>query len=372
MRTLPSFHEDMLELAARRHGERGISRRGFGAGVGALGALAAVGGGREAAAQAKELVYVNWGGAADFAYKEYYGKPFTARHPGVKFVSDTSGPSAGKIRAMVESKKITWDVCDANAMTALSLGQGGFLEKIDYSVVKRSDFVPGTLYEYGCSPYVFSNVLAYDATKFANDPPKGVSDFLNFQKYPGKRLLRRDANCMLEHLLVADGVPLDKIYPIDTKRAIDILKRHRKDLVFWTSGGESEQIMRTGEAVMGMIWNTRAKVLFDETRGKINWTWNGGVFQPGVCVVPKGNPGGAIAQQFFAFIGGAEDVQLGFFGYYGGGPSNPRAAARVSPDLKRFNPSDAANLKVQVVYDGEWWGKNYNDANQRYLDSIAG
>lgn len=48
------------------------------------------------------------------------------------------------------------------------------------------------------------------------------------------------------------------------------------------------------------------------------------------------------------------------------------AAACVSPDLKRFNPTDAANLKVQIVYGGDWWGKDHADANRRHLDSIAG
>jgi hypothetical protein len=43
----------------------------------------------------------------------------------------------------------------------------------------------------------------------------------------------------------------------------------------------------------------------------------------------------------------------------------------VPANLRIFNPTDTDNAKVQLVLDGEWWGKNYADVNQQYLDTIA-
>jgi putative spermidine/putrescine transport system substrate-binding protein len=213
--------------------------------------------------------------------------------------------------------------------------------------------------------------MLYDAGKFSAAPPKTWADFLDFQKYPGKRMLRRDALGALDALLMADGVAMDKLYPLDTKRALNVLKKIKKDTVYWNSGSESEQLMRTGEASMGLIWNTRAKVLHEETKGRLTWTWNQGVLQAGMFVIPKGNPAGALTQRLLASMCANAEAQVGLLEFLGNGPTNPKAAASVPPALRRYNPTDPENLKMQVILDGEWWGKNYAQANQDYLDAIS-
>lgn len=373
MMQVQSFQEDLVELAREKLARGEVTRRQFNAALGLLGLGVAAGMPKDASAQAKEIVFANWGGIANTAYGNYLGKPFEAANPGVKVVMEPGAPTIGKIRAMVESKKVTWDICDGSAFYAMTLGAAGMLEKIDYSVVNKDLLVPGMALEYGVGPFTFSNVMAYDASKFGADPPKNWGDFFNFQKYPGKRMMRRDANVQPEALLMGDGVAIDKLYPLDIKRALDLLKKYRKDLVFWNSGAESEQLLRSGEAVMGNLWNTRAKVLFDEGKGKFNFTWNQGALQPGGLIIPKGNPaGGALAQRFLASCVSNEDALLGLFGFFGLGPANKRAATRVSADLRRFNPSDPDNIKLQFVYNSDWWFKNYADVNQQYLDTIAG
>lgn len=373
MTKVQRFEDDLVEIAKEKIARGQVSRREFNQLMAWLGMFTASGIALDdaVAQDVKEIVYVNWGGIANDAYARYWGAPFEAKNPGVKVRMEPGSPTSGKIRAMVESKKVTWDCCDSAAYTAILLGNGGFLEPIDYNIVKKTDLMPGFSYTYGVAPSSFSNVMIYDASKFGKDPPKNWADFFNFQKYPGKRMLRRDANAMLESLLMADGVPIDKVYPCDAGRAIEFLKKIRKECVYWNSGAESEQLMRTGEAVMGILWNTRAKVLFDETKGKLDFSWNQGILQPGVQVVPKGNPAGKLVMHFLASACSNIEGQLGGFGFWGLGPSNPQAALKVSPDLKRFNPIDPANVKLQLTYDGEWWGKNYAEVNQKYLDTIA-
>jgi putative spermidine/putrescine transport system substrate-binding protein len=368
-----SFQDDLIALAKEKLAKGQMSRRQFNVAMGLLG-LGAAGAGlpRDAAAQAKEIVFCTWGGTANIAYGTYLGKPFEQKNPGIKVTMEPGSPTIGRIRAMVDSKKVTWDIIDGSAFFAMTLGAAGYLEKIDYSVVKQDLLIPGMALEHGVGPYTYSNVMVYDASKFGKDPPKNWVDFFNFQKYPGKRMMRRDSNVQLEFLLMGDGVPADKLYPLDVPRALAFLKKHRAHLVFWNSGAESEQLIRSGEAVMGNLWNSRAKVLFDEGRGKFDFTWNQGSLQAGMMIVPKGNPAGNLVQRFMAQAVENENALLGLFGFFGLGPANKAAAARVSPDLKRFNPSDPDNVKVQVLYDANWWFKNYNDVNQKYLDTIAG
>ena len=368
------FHDDCVALLSEKAARGEMDRRTMLKLAAALGAGAALPlGAREAAAQAaKQLVFVNWGGIANEAFGRYYGKPFEEKNAGVKVVMDSSGPSAGKIRTMVESKKVNWDLCDSSASTSILLGTAGFLEPIDYAVVDKATLPPkGFAYPHGAAPYSFSSVLIYDTAKFGSNPPKSWADFLDLQKFPGKRMLRRDAIAVLDALLMADGVPMDKMYPLDVKRALNVLKKIKKDAVYWNSGSESEQLMRTGEASMGLIWHTRAKVLHDETKNRIASTWTQGVLQAGIFVVPKGNPGGALVQRMLASMTSNWEAQIGLLEFLGNGPTNPKAAANVPPAFRKFNPTDPENAKLQLVLDGEWWGKNYAQANQDFLDTIA-
>ena len=50
-----------------------------------------------------------------------------------------------------------------------------------------------------------------------------------------------------------------------------------------------------------------------------------------------------------------------------------RASAALVPEaLRRFNPTDADNVGRQVVFDGDWWGANYQAVNQEFLDAVTG
>ncbi|MDB5373650.1 MAG: putative spermidine/putrescine transport system substrate-binding protein, partial [Belnapia sp.] len=243
---------------------------------------------------------------------------------------------------------------------------------IDYSVLDRSNVIgPGFALEYGAAPYSFSSVLVYDSARFPNGPT-GWADFWDTRKFPGTRLLRRDASCVLEAALLSMGKDPAALYPLDTRAALKRVLELRRNLVLWTNGSESEQLLRTGEAVMGQIWHTRATVLEKETNGRLKFIWNQGILQPGIMVIPKGNPGGEMAQRLLASMLAKPEPQVGLLGLLGNGPTNPKAADMVPAELRRFNPTDPENAKQQVVMDGNWWGEHYQSVNQDYIDAVTG
>ncbi|MGK7866681.1 extracellular solute-binding protein [Falsiroseomonas sp. E2-1-a20] len=367
---MQSFQQDCVELAFRKFQRGEISRRGLMAGLAALGV--AVGEGAQAQA-ARQLVMVNWGGVANQGFGNFYGAPFSAANPGVTVVQDSTGPSAGRIRSMVESGRVTWDLCDSSATSSYLLGGMNLLNKVDYSVVDRSNVIgPTFALEHGAAPYSFSNVLVYDSTKFPNGAPTGWADFWDLQKFPGTRLLRRDAAGALDGAQMALGKDIANLYPLDIRACLAKVREIRRSLVFWTSGSESEQFIRTGEAVMGMIWHTRAKVLEQESNGRFKFIWNQGILQPGIFVSPRGNPGGDLVQKLLASMLANAEPQVELLKFLGNGPTNPRAAALVPAEFKRFNPTDPANARVQVAQDGRWWGQNYAQANADYIDMVTG
>jgi putative spermidine/putrescine transport system substrate-binding protein len=162
------------------------------------------------------------------------------------------------------------------------------LNAIDYGVVKRDDVVgPTFALEHGAVPYSFSNVLVYDSTKFPQGGPASWAAFWALRRFPGTRLLRRDAAGALDAAQMSLGKDPANLYPLDLRASLARVREIRRNTVFWTSGSESEQFIRTGEAVMGQIWHTRAKVLEAESNGRFRFVWNQGILQPGIFVSPR-------------------------------------------------------------------------------------
>ena len=343
-----------------------ISRRKLLAGAALIAAPALLRTERALAEARKDVVLVNFGGAAIKAFDEAYVQPFAAQ--GGRIVLDGSGALNGKILTMVQSGNVTWDICDAGVTTLAELNPRNALEKIDYGIVDKTKVPAEFAYDNGVVNYMFSSVMAWDTAKVKETPT--LADFFDLKKYPGRRMMRKDSQAMMELCLIADGVPLDKLYPLDTKRAFEKMASIKKELLYWNSGAESQSLMRDGECVMGLLWHTRANVLKAETKGRIAYSFKDGLLQPGLWVVPKGNPAGAEAFRAIASMQQPEG-QVKLLAAMGNGPANPAAQALVPADLRQMNPADPVNVAVQAKINAAWYIENHSKTFQAYLDFIS-
>jgi len=349
------FARDCVEIAATRLARGEIDRRTFVKALTLLGALpaAATFGGRSASAAANEIVVVNWGGPAVEAYAKAFGEPFE-KATGVKVVIDGTGPLGAKIKAMVEAKAVTWDVCDTGTGTTLVLQKQGVIQKIDYGIVDKSKMQEQFAYEYGCANYMFSFVLAYNKARVPT-APTSWADFWDLAKFPGNRTLRRQPNGMLEACMMAAGRDKASVYPIDIDLAMSKLKEIRANVIAWGSGSQSQELFRTGEVVMGNIWHTRANLLSQETGGDVTWTWQDGIVTAGMWNVVNDNPAGTETAMKFIASAQDPDQQLVLFDAMGNGPANPAAAAMVPADKRHIDPGQPENLALQVLQNGPWY-----------------
>ncbi|MGB7242920.1 MAG: extracellular solute-binding protein, partial [Sulfitobacter sp.] len=227
-------------------------------------------------------------------------------------------------------------------------------------------------WDYAASSYFYSYVIAYDATKFGDNPPTGMADFFDVDKFPGKRAMYKWGVGVWEALLMGDGVAKADLYPLDIARAHDKLRAFKDNVVaFWGGGAESQSLMLDGEASMALIWSTRAKLLEEDSEGDIKFIWVDGLLAPGSMAVLKGNPGGA--ENAMNFIASAQDParQIALFDILSNGPANPAADALVPDDRKRFNPVDPKNFAVQIPLDMEWYEANYGAALDEYLGIVS-
>lgn len=361
MREPQTFARDLAALlAAKPYSRRNILRLSAALGL-APSAFAA------AKAAPPDVVVCNWGGDAIKAFTNAFVIPYE-KATGGKMLLDGSGPSNGKVRAMVEANHVIWDICNSGVTGIGELGPKGLLTPIDYTVVDKSKVVPEFAYQFGVVNYMFSTVQAWDTQVVKSTPT--LADFFDLKKYPGKRMLRKDSQAMMELALMADGVAPDKLYPLDVDRAFKKIATIKDHCLYWDTGAQSQNLLRDGEVVIGWLWHTRATLLRRDTKGRIDWNFNGGLLQPGLWTVPKGNPAGKQAMVAIASMQ-APPGQISLLGTMGNGPANPQAEELVPQDLRAIDPGQPANAKVQAKIDAMWYQQHGTESLKRFLDMIA-
>ena len=210
----------------------------------------------QAAMAAESVNFVSWGGSTQDAQKQAWADPFS-KASGITVVQD--GPTDyGKLKAMVESGNVQWDVVDVEADFALRAAAEGLLEPLDFNVIQRDKIDPRFVSDYGVGSFFFSFVLGYNEGKLGANKPQDWSALFDTKTYPGKRALYKwPSPGVLELALLADGVAADKLYPLDLDRAFKKLDTIKKDIVWWGGGAQSQQLLASGEASMGQFWNGR-------------------------------------------------------------------------------------------------------------------
>ncbi len=350
---------------------RRFSRRSFMAGAGGAGTLFAAPAIVSSAAQAQQnVVYVNsYGGSYTAAQQAAYFAPFT-KATGIE-VRPVTPVSAAKIKAQVTTGNYEWDCCEIGAAEFEEARRGGFLEPIDRSIVELGKLLPQNVYkDVGFRNVALSYLYAYRSDRYPNGGPTSWADFWNVEKFPGKRALSSRSWTNLSQALLADGVPLDKLYPLDLDRAfkkLDQLKPHIK--VWWTENSQAQQLISDGEVDMIGMANARAQELVD--RGlPVGIVWNGGENYWSHWFVSKGTPRAKAAWTFLNFIMQAQPM-ADFCKVMTYGPSNPDAFKVIDATIAAKLPTSPEHLAQSFSPDVEWLGERLPAIKERWAQWIA-
>jgi len=127
---------------------------------------------------ARELTVVSWGGDYQKAQRKAYFEPFQ-KATGIKLLEEEYNGEMAKIKAMVETKNVTWDVVQVEAPELVRGCEEGLFEIIDWSRVGGKDiFLDAAISECGVGTIVWSVILAYNADRL-KEGPKSWADFWN-------------------------------------------------------------------------------------------------------------------------------------------------------------------------------------------------
>jgi putative spermidine/putrescine transport system substrate-binding protein len=320
------------------------------------------------------LNVVSWGGAYQKSQQEAYFKPF-AEKTKAKVAEEEYNGEIAKIRAMVQSGNVSWDVVDVDTQTALQGCDEGLYEKIDWSKVgDKTKFLPGTITDCAVGTIVYSTIYAYDADKLKT-PPTTINDLFDLKKFPGKRALQKSPFVNLEFALMADGVPHDKVYPMlktpeGVDRAFKKLDTIKSQVVWWEAGAQPPQLLASGEVVMATAWNGRIfnAVVNEGKHFKI--VWDSQVPDYDFWVIPKGSKKLDLAYKFVAFASDAK-VMANQSKYISYGPTNIDAIPNIAEDVLADLPTAPANTKTALVQDYYFWGDKGEELRKRFNTWLA-
>ena len=169
----------------------------------------------------QQITVVNFGGANGNAQKKAFYEPLE-KTAGIKVVPVEYNGEQAKIKAMVETKKVTWDVVEVESPDVARGCDEGLFEKLDYGKIgSKADFIPAAVSDCGIGIFVWSTVMAYNADKLKTAPTTWA-DFWDVKKFPGKRGMRKGARYNIEFALMADGVkPADVYKVLSTKEGAE-------------------------------------------------------------------------------------------------------------------------------------------------------
>jgi putative spermidine/putrescine transport system substrate-binding protein len=325
--------------------------------------------GPEHAAAQQSITISSWGGAFQKAQREAWFN-IVEKELGITIKEETTSGIAD-VRAQVASGRPTWDLSTQGAYTCAILEKEGKLEKLDPAIVSDPGVPANLKSDYWISQIVYSVAIGWRKKAYGDKVPTGWAAFWDIKNFPGQRSLRRHPIYNLEAALIADGVPMDKLYPLDVERAFKKLKEVKPHvLVWWNSGAQSAQVLQDGEVDMVGAWNGRIQAAMAEKNakgGELGITFDQQMLVSDCWLIPKGAPNKDLAMKAIAIMMRPE-VQARMPLYINYAPANLKAfdTGLIPKETMANLPNSPENVKKGFTLSVDWWVKNADEMVKRF------
>jgi putative spermidine/putrescine transport system substrate-binding protein len=344
------------------------------------------------AALAEDMTIVSWGGAYTASQQAAYHDPYSAK-TGVNIINDaSSGEAVAKLRAMSEAGNITWDVVDVVAADALRLCDEGLALEIDADTQladapdgtkAKDDFGDLMVNECFIPQIVYSTTFGYRKDLVGSTAPTSVCSVFDTAAYPGKRSLEKRPINNMEWALMCDGVAKADVYDVlatdeGQARAFAKLDTIKGDVIWWSAGADTPQLLADGEVIMGSTYNGRLFALIEEQGQNVGMLWDGQVFDLDGWIIPAGlsdeRKARALDYVYFATDTQRLADQAKYISY---GPARKSSAPLVSKhatlgiDMAPHMPTDPNNAKNTLLYNYSFWADYRDDIDAKFQAWLA-
>jgi putative spermidine/putrescine transport system substrate-binding protein len=334
-----------------------------------------------------ELTFVSWGGAYQNSQIKAYAEPYMEMNPNVSIIWDESSADAvTKLRAMDEAGNLTWDLVDVVAADAMRLCDEGLAMEIDADTMlapapdgtpASEDFGDLMVSECFIPQIVYSTTFGYRGDLLETAPTQ-VCDIFDTETFPGRRALEKRPIANMEWALICDGVPIDEVYDVletedGVARAFAKLDTIKDDVVWWSAGAETPQLLADGEVVIGSTYNGRLFSAIEEQGQPIEMLWDWQMFDLDGWIVPAGLDEDrlAVVMDFLYFATDTQRLadQAKYISY---GPARASSAplvgqhAELGIDMAPHMPTDPANAQNTFLFNYDWWASYRDDLDAQF------
>ena len=315
----------------------------------------------------------SWGGALQKAQRAAYFQPFE-KLCGIKVI-ESEGPDAVKVKAMVDTGNVEYDVGEFDRADVINLEKkGDYWEPIDYALFDTQNIDPVFRYKYAIDMLPYAQIMAFRTDAFGGRKPADWAQFWDTKAFPGPRTMSSGTGGLipeLEFAQLAAGVPVDKLYPIDIDAGYASLAKVKPAVVkWWTAGAMPAQMLADKEVLLGTAWNGRIDAI-QHAGAPVEIMWDKGMLRNDCWAIPKGAPNRANAQKFSAFITMATaQARLSMLIPYGF--VNSGAASHLPPERLKVLPTAPAIRNRLFVFNSQWWADNEDTVSKKWASWILG
>jgi putative spermidine/putrescine transport system substrate-binding protein len=335
-----------------------------------------------------DITMVTWGGTYTLSQQKAYGVSWEKKTGKKVHWVEYNGDLA-EVRAQIEAGEILWDVLDLFAHEARTGCAEGLFTKPPRDVfVPAPDGTPMDEELVVSLPndcvvpnIIWSWLTFYDETRVTGAKPKTIADFFDLARFPGKRGLSAFPQANIEMALVADGVDPKKVYdvmntPQGIDRAFAKLETIKGQVVFWSSGAEPLEFVKSGRVVMSTAYNGRVSSAILGEGEPLVPIWDGQVLDEEWFVIVKGSKNYEEALDFLVHASAPEQQanQAKWIPYGPMRKSGLEIIAANEPwygsgeNIMPHMPDRAEVMPRTVVGDPDWWVANGAEVSKRYID----
>ncbi|MGH7745642.1 MAG: extracellular solute-binding protein [Candidatus Dormibacteria bacterium] len=312
------------------------------------------------------VTFSTYGGSLDQTLRDAYLQPFTDA-TGIK-VQLTSNASLATLKLQVQSGHPQLDlmvVVGSDYDTAVSQN---LLEPVVFTHLDEMVSTMTKKYGFQYNTYAWGIVWSREGIGTA-PPPRTWADFWDMKRYPGQRSLYDNLSdgSTLEAALIADGVPLNKLYPLDVPRALRSLDKLGKSNIVWYSTNQQPiQQITSGATVLATAFNGRVFLSNKNQGTHLEFVPNQSALGGSYLAVLKGAPNKDAAVQLLNSIATNSQGCVKFAEASRYGCVDKAAYRLMSSTLQSQLPGSPQFAKLSFVKDTKWWSENLNATTQQF------
>jgi putative spermidine/putrescine transport system substrate-binding protein len=328
---------------------------------------------RPAFAADRQLFLRTPGGEYDDIMRKAIYEPFRQT---TGITVNTVAGNLAMLQAMLQAGDSGLDVVDTTAEALTTLQRLNGLVPITYAnwrFASPDDIIPEMRGTYRVANYAYAYVIAYDTQTFsASHHPQNWPAFWDLSTYPGPRTLPdiTIGEPPIEFALLASGVPVKELYPLNLDAAFQSLTKIRSAIPkFWNSAALASQMLSDKEVVLAAVPNGRVQTLIDKGAA-LAIDWGQCELKQQAYGILKTGSNQAAAQLFVDFASQAKP-QAEYARVLRYGPSNTKAYGLLPGDLVDILPGGPKSRETGYYYNSEWWADNLSLVNQRWASWIV-